>query len=177
MAQKNDFKIMAEEDFQAVSIPYKGNNLSMVVLLPNFVEGLAALEKKLTPQNLNGWLEKLDKENVQKVRLYLPKFKLETGYDLKNPFQKMGMKDAFEENMADFRGMGFPKKGDVWIGQIKHKAVVEINEEGTEAAAATAVRQTVSMSMNPEMVFRADHPFIHYSPQPERFYCFHGKGG
>jgi serpin B len=158
MAQKNDFKIMAENDFQAVSSPYKGDNLSMVILLPNAVDGLAALEKNLTPQNLNGWLEKLDKESVQKVRLYLPKFKLETGYDLKDPLQKMGMKDAFEENIADFRGMGFPKKGDVWIGQIKHKAFVEVNEEGTEAAAATAV-EMVTKSIHHEKVFRADHPF------------------
>jgi len=159
MAQSNDFKIMTEDDFQAVSIPYKGNNLSMVVLLPNSVEGLTTLEKNLTTQNLNGWLEKLDKENVQKVRLYLPKFKLETGYDLKDPLQKMGIKDAFEENIADFRGMGFPKKGDVWIGQIKHKAFVEVNEEGTEAAAATAV-EMVTKSIHHEQVFRADHPFL-----------------
>lgn len=159
MVQSSDFKIMAEDDFQAVSIPYKGNNLSMVILLPNSVEGLAALEKNLTAHNLNSWLEKLDKENLQKVRLYLPKFKLETDYDLKNPLQKMGMKDAFEENIADFRGMGFPKKGDVWIGQIKHKAFVEVNEEGTEAAAATAV-EMVTKSIHHDPVFRADHPFF-----------------
>ena len=159
MYQKSDFKIMEENDFQAVSIPYKGNNLSMVILLPRPTAGLAALEKQLTPQALSGWLEKLDKESVQKVRLYLPKFKLETGYDLKNPFQKMGMNDAFEENIADFRGMGFLKKGTVWIGQIKHKAFVEVNEEGTEASAATAV-EMVTKSVHHDPIFRADHPFL-----------------
>ncbi|MFA6011631.1 MAG: serpin family protein [Desulfobacteraceae bacterium] len=159
MYQKSDFKIMEENDFQAVSIPYKGNNLSMVILLPKPSADLAALEKQLTPQILNGWLEKLDRERVQKVSLYLPKFKLETGYDLKNPFQKMGMIDAFQENIADFRGMGFLKKGDVWIGQIKHKAFVEVNEEGTEAAAATAV-EMVTKSVQYDPIFRADHPFL-----------------
>jgi serpin B len=159
MYQKSDFKIMEENDFQAVSIPYKGNNLSMVILLPRPAAGLAALEKQLTPQALNGWLAKLNKERVQKVRLYLPKFKLETGYDLKNPFQKMGINDAFQENSADFRGMGFLKKGDVWIGQIKHKAFVEVNEEGTEAAAATAV-EMVTKSVHHDPIFRADHPFL-----------------
>lgn len=159
MYQKSDFKIIEENDFQAVSIPYKGNNLSMVILLPRPSAGLAALEKQLTPHVLNGWLAKLDKERVQKVKLYLPKFKLETGYDLKNPFQKMGMNDAFQENIADFRGMGFLRKGDVWIGQIKHKAFVEVNEEGTEAAAATAV-EMVTKSVQYDPIFRADHPFL-----------------
>jgi len=87
----------------------------------------------------------------------MPKFKLETNYDLKPPFQKMGMKDAFG-GAADFSGMGW-LKGDLWISQIKHKAFVEVNEEGTEAAAATAVEMaTKSIPYYP--VFRADHPFL-----------------
>lgn len=158
MYQKNDFNIMTQKDFQAVSIPYKGKNLSAVIFLPNTIDGLSALEKQLTSQNLKEWLAQLDKQRVQKVDLYLPKFKFETSYDLVPAFQKMGMKDAFD-TMADFRGMGWPK-GDLWISQIKHKAFVEVNEEGTEAAAATAVEMaTKSIRMNPP-VFRADHPFI-----------------
>jgi len=158
MYQEGDYKILTEKDFQAVTLPYKGNSLSMVVLLPKTVDGLAALEQQLTSQSLKGWLAKLNAQQPQKIELYLPKFKLETSYDLKPPFQKMGMKDAFL-GKADFSGMGWPK-GRLFIGQIKHKAFVEVNEEGTEAAAATAVEMVTKSAMsNP--VFRADHPFLY----------------
>jgi serpin B len=158
MGQKGEFKLLAENDFQAVSIPYKGNGLSMVIMLPNAADGLVALEKQLTSKNLTGWLSKLDHQPVRKVDLYLPKYKLETAYDLIAPFKKMGIKDAFTNDVADFGGMG-ARVGDIHISQIKHKAFVEVNEEGTEAAAATAVEMaTKSIVYNP--VFRADHPFL-----------------
>ena len=158
MYQKSDFKILTEKDFQAISIPYKGNDLSMIILLPQTVDGLVLMEKQLTDQNLKEWLAKLDKQSIQKVELYLPKFKLETNYDLVSPFKTMGMKDAFKINVADFSGMGWPK-GKLWISQIKHKAFVEVNEEGTEAAAATAV-EMATKSIHNDPVFRADHPFL-----------------
>lgn len=158
MHQKNDFALLAEQDFQAVSIPYKGKALSMVVLLPKAVDGLAALEKQITTPNLKKWLAKLDEQPAQKVDLYLPKFKLETSYNLVPPTKKMGMKDAFMPGEADFRGMGWPK-GSLYIAQIKHKAFVEVNEEGTEAAAATAV-EMATKSVRHYPVFRADHPFL-----------------
>lgn len=154
MHQKSDFKLFEKIDFKAISLPYKGQNLSMVILLPQAVDGLAALEKQLTAINLNEWLGKLHNERVQQVDLYLPKFKLETSYDLVDTFNKLGMKDAFT-SAADFTGM----RPYLLISQIKHKAFVEVNEEGTEAAAATAVEMTTkSMHYDPE--FRADHPFI-----------------
>ena len=158
MYQEGRFRHMDGGDFQAVSLPYKGDSLSMVVLLPNEVDGLASLEKQLTDQRLTEWLAELDRGKPRKVYLFLPKFKLETGYDLVGPFTGMGMKDAFAEGRADFRGMGWPK-GDLWIYQIKHKAVVEVNEEGTEAAGATAVEMTTK-SAHYDPVFRADHPFL-----------------
>jgi len=158
MSQKGDFKLLVEKDFQAISLPYKGKSLSMVVLLPQTVDGLAALERQLTDQNLKGWLAKLDKQPTRKIDLFLPKFKLETSYDLVSPFTKMGMKEAFIPGKADFSGMGWPK-GRLYISQIKHKAFVEVNEEGTEAAAATAV-EMATKSFQQDPVFRADHPFL-----------------
>ena len=95
MHQKDKFKMLDEDDFQAVDIPYEGKKLSMVILLPRTVDGLAKLEKQLSIQNLKGWLAKLDAGGAQEINLYLPKFKLETGYDLVSPCMKMGMKDAF----------------------------------------------------------------------------------
>jgi serpin B len=158
MRQKSDFKLLEEKDFQAISLPYKGRNLSMVILLPQAVDGLAVLENQLTAPNLKEWLAKLDNTKVQEVELSLPKFKLETEYDLVSPLRSMGMKDAFKMNVADFSGMGWAI-GDLWISQIKHKAFIEVNEEGTEAAAATAVEMRPK-SMPHDRVFRADHPFL-----------------
>ncbi len=159
MYQKSSFRLIENDDFQAISLPYKGNLMSMIVLLPQKIDGLAALEKGLSVEKLDGWLAELDAVSAQKTELYLPKFKFETDYDLVSAFAALGMKDAFDTaGAADFSGMGWPK-GKLWISQIKHKAFVEVNEEGTEAAAATAVEMaTKSISMDP--VFRADHPFI-----------------
>jgi serpin B len=159
MYQKGDFRLLAEQDFQAVSIPYKGKSLSMVILLPRTIDGLASLERHVTDQSLAGWLAKLDEQPVQKIDLFLPKFKLETGYDLVSAFMKMGMKEAFLPGKADFRGMGWPI-GRLFISQIKHKAFIEVNEEGTEAAAATAV-EMATKSFRQYPLFRADHPFFY----------------
>lgn len=158
MYRKDTYKLLESETFQAISLPYKGKALSMVVLLPKSVDGLPAVEQQLTAGNLGGWLSRLDRQPDRKVSVYLPKFKLESGYDLVSPFQKMGMTDAFSP-AADFTGMGW-QKGRLWIGQIKHKAFVEVNEEGTEAAAATAVEMVTKSMPVREPVFRADHPFF-----------------
>jgi serine protease inhibitor len=158
MYQRRDFKLLNRKDFQAASLPYKGNLMSMIVLLPREVDGLTELERQLTTRNLKQWLAELEKEPAQETELFMPKFKLETGYDLVSPCIKLGMKDAFDAGKADFRGMGWPK-GELWISQIKHKAFVEVNEEGTEAAAATAVEMSTK-SIQSYPVFRADHPFL-----------------
>ena len=158
MYQSNSFRLLEKPGFQAVSMPYKGGHLSMVVLLPQDVDGLAQLEEQLTTEGLKQWLAELDQAHPRKIELQIPKYKLGTGYDLVRPCQDLGMRDAFASAVADFRGMGWPK-GDLWIAQIKHKAFVEVNEEGTEAAAATAVGMaTESVARHP--IFRADHPFL-----------------
>ncbi len=159
MFQKSRYQILKKPDFQAASLPYKGKGLSMVILLPDKAEGLVNLESQLTRDNLQQWLAELKATPAEKTDLYLPKFKLETGYDLVPPCKALGMKDAFDATgKADFSGMGW-RKGELWISQIKHKAFVEVNEEGTEAAAATVVAM-VAMALREPPVFRADHPFL-----------------
>lgn len=153
MYQKGRFRVLEGRDFTALSIPYKGNDLSMVILLPDVKAGLAALEKQLNAESLQKWLTELDNQRIQQIDLILPKFKLETGYDLVPPFRQLGINDAFRMGRADFRGMGW-KKGDLWIAQIKHKAFVDVNEEGTEAAAATAV-EMATKSVEFSRKFRA----------------------
>jgi serpin B len=158
MSQEIRLKLLDKQDFQVVTLPYMGDRLSMVILLPKANDGLPGLEKNLTTAILKGWLTELDARSPRKLVLVIPKFKLETKYDLVEPFASLGMPEAFQVGKADFSGMGWPK-GDLWIEQIKHRAFVDVTEEGTEAAAATAVEMaTKSMEFTP--VFRADHPFF-----------------
>ncbi len=159
MYRKGRIKLLREKCFQAAELPYKGGRLSMVILLPEEIEGLAGLEKQLTSQNLQKWLTALDRSTATETRIFVPKFRLITGYDLASPFKSLGIKDAFDQSgRADFTGTGW-RKGELWITQVKHKAFVDVNEEGTEAAAATAV-EIATKSIPNYPVFRADHPFF-----------------
>jgi serpin B len=155
MYQKGDFKYAQEDKLQILELPYKGDELSMVVLLPTEVDGLAELEKSLRPKNLNRWLTLLRK---QEVHVYLPKFKMTTGpLELSGILKAMGMKDAFSM-AADFSGMTGSR--DLFISNVLHKAFVAVDEKGTEAAAATAVVMTLTAVPVASPVFRADHPFV-----------------
>ncbi|MGI9456406.1 MAG: serpin family protein [Aeoliella sp.] len=158
MYQKEKLRLLEIDGYQAISIPYQGNQWSMVVVLPNEVDGLAAIEEALTVEELAYRLAILEQQKPQDVALHLPKFKLETDYDLTTHCQELGMKDAFAADRANFSGMGWPE-GELWISQIAHKAVVEVNEEGTEAAAATAV-PLAARALPRYPTFRADHPFL-----------------
>lgn len=158
MHQKGQFKLLEKGAFQALVMPYSGKTLSMVIVLPKDVDGLAVLEKTLTAETLAQWLAEVDKQAEREAEVFVPRFKLETGYDLIPPCRALGIKDAFTSGSADFRGMGWPK-GDLWIAQVKHKAFVDVNEEGTEAAGATAV-EMATQSARSSPAFRADHPFL-----------------
>ncbi len=159
MYQKGDFRLIAKDGYHAIALPYMGNLMSMIVMLPQNFGDLSSLENELTAEKLVGLLTRLDSTYPETVELFLPKFKFETDYNLVPAFTALGMKDAFDASgAADFNGMGLPK-GKFWISQIKHKAFVEVNEEGTEAAAVTAgAISTESERIDP--IFRADHPFI-----------------
>ena len=155
MYQQGDFLLAEDENTQALEMTYKGDRLSMLVLLPKQKNEISELEKTLTAEKLNGLIAKL---RDTKVQVTFPKFKVETGYDLVPPFMKLGMKDAFGKG-ADFSGMDGTK--DLYISAIMHKAFVEVDEKGTEAAAATAVMMTItSAAPSPPYTFNADHPFL-----------------
>jgi serpin B len=144
--------------FQILEIPYKSAELSMIILLPNDVGGLFALEQSLTAPNTKQWLGQL--RPVPKVILTLPKFKMTRQFELQDSLGAMGMTLAFDAH-ADFSGMTGNR--DFFISAVIHKAYIDLNEEGTEAAAATAVvmrSMMARMQQPPPPVFRADHPFI-----------------
>jgi serpin B len=144
--------------FQAVDIPYKTGELSMIVLLPNDAGGLPALEQSLTADSAKQWLSQLRPDS--KIVLTLPKFKMTQQFQLGGTLSAMGMTQAFERSTADFSGM--TGKRDLWISAAIHKAYIDVNEEGTEAAAATAIvmRSMAMARPQPPIVFRADHPFL-----------------
>ncbi|XP_039646082.1 leukocyte elastase inhibitor-like isoform X2 [Perca fluviatilis] len=165
MHQKSKFPLtyIPEASCQILEMPYKGEELSMLIFLPNEMEdsttGLEKLEKQLTYENFMEWTrpDMMDKVEVQ---VGLPRFKLEESYDMKEVLVSMGMVDAFDMAKSDFSGMS--PANDLVVSKVVHKAFVEVNEEGTEAAAATAaIMMMRCMPMRPTM-FIADHPFIFF---------------
>jgi serpin B len=153
MHDTGKFKYLDGGSFQALEMPYKGKELSMVVLLPKKVDGLADFEKTLTAAKVSEWLPKL---REQEVVVALPKFKMTSEFSLKDTLAAMGIKQLFTAG-ADLSGMN--GKRDLFVSAVVHKAYVDVNEEGTEAAAATGV--AVKLAAAPiRTEFRADHPFV-----------------
>jgi len=148
---------LENSDFQAVQLPYSTGELAMVILLPRQVDGCGNLERRLTPSLLS---HSLGQMKQQRVEIFLPRFKLESGFDLVQTLASMGMPDSFGQK-ADLSGIDGSR--ELFISGIFHKAWGEVNEEGTEAAAATVVGvRALGISKPPPAppVFRADHPFI-----------------
>jgi len=155
MNQTGQFGYMETETFQGLELPYVEDELSMIVLLPKQFNGLPEFEKTLTAENLSQWLAKLYRCEVV---VCVPKFKATSQFSLASVLASMGMKDAFSQD-ADFSGMDGKK--DLFISAVIHKAYVDVNEEGTEAAAATGVTMKLtSFGPSETPVFRADHPFL-----------------
>jgi serpin B len=147
------FNYTETDKLQILEMPYSGNDTSMLVLLPKENETLDSANLSL--ENLAAWRNNLTK---QRVDVYFPKFKFETKYFMKETLSDMGMPTAFSD-AADFSGM--TGKKDLFISFVIHQAFVEVDEKGTEAAAATAVIVEVTSAGPQEIpVFRADHPFI-----------------
>jgi len=157
MYHTDKVRYMEDNAIQAVELPYKGNELTMVIVLPKEVEGCSQLENSLDLRNLSGWLKAM---KSQEVILFVPRFKMESSFELSRELEKMGMRDAFHGN-ANFSGMDGTT--DLFISSVSHKAWVEVSEEGTEAAAATVARFGGKSDVKlepPCPTFRADHPFI-----------------
>jgi serpin B len=158
MNQTNVFGYFQTDDLQGLQLPYEGGKLAMLVLLPRKEEGLADLEKALTADRLAGWVNQL---REQKVQASLPRFSATRTYSFADTLAALGMKKAFRSGEADFSGMNGGGES-LWISAVEHRAFVDVNEEGTEAAAATgAAITTFGIESGPPVpVFRADHPFV-----------------
>jgi len=165
MRKTAEFGYVKRDGFTAVSLPYVGDDLQFLVLLPDDVNGLDALESKLTA-NVLAECAKLEARDVD---LHLPKFKLEPPtIAIAKRFQTLGMKSAFDQprGSADFDRMAPRKPNDyLYISQIFHKTFIAVDEKGTEAAAATAVvmmKATAIAGPKPQPIeVKVDHPFIY----------------
>ncbi len=164
MARKDDFGYQRGEGFAVVTIPYSGGDLQFVVVVPDAVDGLAAVEGKLTAELLASFA----KPNATQVNLHLPKFKLEPPMmRLSEALQSLGMKTAFDKpkDSANFDRMA-PRKPDdyLFISDVFHKTFLELDEKGTEAAAATAVVMMRPTSIAPDppkpVEVNVDRPFL-----------------
>ena len=144
-----------EAGLQVCELPYKGRTLSMVVLLPEAGQ-IGALEQRVGKEGFNAVCGTL---GAQTVHVTLPKFKIESQFGLNEPLVKLGMRDAFSAGDADFSGMTGTR--DLFVSTVIQKAFIEVNEKGTEAAAATGVVMALrSMPIEKRIEFRADRPFL-----------------
>jgi len=155
MSRTGRFQYFEGEGFQAVRLPYGTGRTAMYIFLPSSPSGLGDLLGKLSPQNWATWQAGFRESEGY---LMLPRFSLETEYELAGPLKTMGMEVAFDPQRADFSAM-CPVPPTVYIGAVKHKAVIDVDEEGTEAAAVTSVEiRVVSMPRGFHMV--VDRPFL-----------------
>jgi serine protease inhibitor len=153
MEQRGFYKYFESEDFQAVDLPYGDGDFSMTIFLPYWNINIDSLIAKFDQENLNYWLSCFSSDSGD---IYIPKFTLEYELKLNEALKALGMGIAFT-SAADFSKMY--ENVTVWIDQVKHKTFVEVNEEGTEAAAATVVEITYGPGP-PGFWMRVDHPFI-----------------
>ena len=149
------FRAVATPEFQAVELPYRGREISMVIFLPNEVDGLSALEEKLTPHNLTKCLDGLAATNLQ---IWMPRFSIRSQLALDGPLKDMGMGRAYDRGRADFSGIT-PSKEPFFIQHVVQSAFIEVDEKGTEAGAITTVSFGCAAHASP--VFCADHPFLY----------------
>jgi serpin B len=158
MTQSGKYNYFDGKKFQAVSLPYGDRRLSMYIFLPAKGSTLAELQKSLTAENWEKWMDEFDQTPGDIV---VPRFRVEYEVELNDALAALGMGVAFDPDRANFSKMA---QGDeqIAIKKVKHKTFAEVNEEGTEAAAATSVEMTVTSVQVPRERFRmvVDRPFF-----------------
>jgi len=155
-----EFRTLDLEGLRILGLPYLDDRLSMAILLPNAIDGLPGLESRLSGSDLSAWLRKLDEARARETSVSLPRFRMESSFELAGTLSKLGIATLFQPEAADLSGID--GKRDLWVSNVVHKALIETNEEGTVAAASTGVvLTTFAVHMGPDPVeFNANHPFL-----------------
>lgn len=165
MHQTGMFRYAATDGVKVVDLPYQNGALAMTLVVPDAIDGIDAVEARLTPAALDGWLAAATQSNVN---ISLPKLEIAppNALSLSDTLAAMGMPLAFDAGRADFTGMANPPSADdrLYISKVFHKAFVKVDEKGTEAAAATAVVMTPRgmIARPPAAELKADHPFLFF---------------
>jgi serpin B len=154
MSQEASFRYAEGEDYKAVELPYEGQDTSMLIILPA-LENFNEFEMTLNAERVSEIVENLVSTEVS---LKMPKFEFEKSLALGQMLQEMGMSAAFDPYRADFSGINDDR--DLYITNVLHKAFISVNENGTEAAAATAVIIGTTALPPPSIEISIDHPFI-----------------
>jgi len=160
MSQAGEYQYMENDDFQAVSLPYGEGRLSMYIFLPHTNSSLTEL---LGTLNASSWEDWLNRFQSREGDIVLPRFRTEYEASINGPLKGLGMGIAFDPGRANFEGMRHAPPG-LYISKVKHKAFVEVNEEGTKAAAVTSVQIGVTSVIPkepPRFSFVADRPFFY----------------
>jgi serpin B len=155
MARSGSFQYLRGERFQAIGLPYGNGSVSLYVFLPDAGLSINDFLSRVNDQTWNQWMSAFRRAHGD---VKIPRFKMEYGRDLKDSLKALGMGIAFDNGKADFSGMR--RERDLFIQQVTHKSLVEVNEEGTTAAAATSIAIGVTSVMVPSFTFVADRPFL-----------------
>ena len=146
-------------DCKFLKLPYMGEEMSMVIVLPNDGNGLSLLETKLTVDKFKKLFANAQK---QETVIKIPKFIMEAEYNLRPVFEAIGITEIFDQKTANFTNMVPDDSPDVYVSDARHKAFIEVSEEGTEAAASSSMTISLTSLRPPPFEFIADHPFIFF---------------
>jgi serpin B len=160
MHQVDYFEYWQNDNVQVLQMKYLDNRVSMVIVLPCVIDGLSSIEKTLTMDSISSWTNGL---SSTKVKVFFPRFKFSNKTNMKKNIQALGIESAFDYKKADFSGIT-GKQDFLFIEKVLQQAVIEVNEEGTEASSVDAILAGIG-GLGPKLpppipVFRADHPFL-----------------
>ena len=160
MRRTGEYGFLDESGFQAVRLPYRGRRFAMYVFLPEPGSSLAALRERLTPEAWTAWMGRFAPRDVV---LTMPRYRMNLRFNLVTPLGEMGMADAFAPDRADFGQMlaGLaPPQRNAFVSEARQQVFIEVNEEGTEAAAVTGIGISITSAPPPPVEFTVDRPFL-----------------
>ena len=157
MRVQDIFDYASLDGAQIIRMPYVGDRLSMLVILPNDRDGIGSLESGVSAGQMTQWKQSMQSHEVS---VFMPKFTMETSYSLPAYLSSLGMVDVFDDSLADLSGIAPVEPNILYVSEAIHKAYVDVNEVGTEATAITAVVLDHTSAQPPPPMFIANHPFI-----------------